>query len=186
MPFGIHPPAWDREPLPLTERMDHSETAEAMEILIRGQDLPDPMLDQKGGKVRIMNQVPPRTALPQDILKNVRVPFGLAQQADRGRRQKPSDSGKSRLQGSRRTKHAGVRHNPQEFVETDPRKSPRLTPLGQLFHEEPCLCMVGGVFSVGVNQDIRVDGPHINAVRLRCQKDGRGRPDPRQAGVPFL
>jgi hypothetical protein len=143
-----------------SKRIDDAQGLEAAEIAVAGEQLGDAVLEAQGGNVSVVNQVPCRARLANDLIEEGDVAFRFGEQYEGRRSEDASQIIERNLQRDRRMEHPGVRYNPKELIDAGPWDRPRKSSLGEALEQ----LEGGGVAPVrldfGVNQDVRVDGLH--------------------------
>ncbi len=96
----------------------------------------------------------------QQGLQGWPVELGFRQQRDAGRFQPGVDLIERSGQWTWRRVNLRMRDDGHELVQARPRHGPRCATLGQFGDARVGSVMPGGVFAMGVNEDIRIDGDH--------------------------
>ena len=140
------------------KRIAYRQRGKAAEVAIRSPKLRDAVGEAQGGDLGIVNHWPRDSARGQLALQNLPMRVGLGQQSGHRRRQPCIDLGGGLLHRRRRIVDPRVRHDGQELMHAGPRQAPKHTPRRQRPHTGAGLGMPLRVLSVGIDEDIRVDG----------------------------
>lgn len=132
----------------------------APKILIKGQDLVDPMLKGQGNQMRIMHQIPCDPALAKDLTQDSLMRGRLGKDLDRRGLQEAGQRFHGFIDRGRRIEDLVVRDHPQELIETGPKERIRSTAFAVMPQQVNRGFVVGSALAVGIDKDIRVERYH--------------------------
>lgn len=132
-----------------SQRIDHLEKAEAVEIAVPGHDAGDAMLAHQDGDMQVMHQVAPCfRQLVKTLPEHGRVPPRRSQHAQPGAGQQRPDEAPGRLAGPGVAINTWVGCRTQEFVADAPGQKPRRSLSTRTLDQFPARPMK---FTVGID-----------------------------------
>lgn len=140
------------------QRVPDGHPREAAEIAIHGPEFPHPVEAADRGDARVMHLRAGDPPLPEGRPELRPVAFGFREEHQAGCLEPRLDLVQGCGEGRGRGVDSGVSHDSQELVQARPGDGPGGPALGQLRDPRVGGIVPRGVFAVGVDEQVRVEG----------------------------